>query len=586
MAEKKIRGNLGVLITYLGNLYGRPDNAIKEYISNALDEWIRAREKGEMEGHCEVSYRLEKAKITIDYNSPGMDEKEFEDALNRVGDSIKRESTIRQIGRLGIGIFAFNQVGSTCTFYSKKAKATPTIKVVLTSNSDDYDIDTAIKRESRANPGMTIVITRLHQDPTKPRGPLALGSLQRFFAEQFESDLREGNLKVTINCDGKPYKVEPPEINLPKVGEAFREVRLSTDWQKKFNCQFWFDPSVKSHVSIRHMGVSIIRDLKTYPAYGLEESIYANGFLKGYIDADFLKPLPARTSFEENQDWIQFLVELDKIRPSLEAEIEELRREEEEKRLTEVQKKAIELARDILKGEEFEDLELLEGLGRKPPEPRFPPNGFDFVPSSIRIEPGETGTLPLKAFVPRTVLDNSLVKLTISDAPSVKLKTTSLLLRASEDDKNGVVTVHVSFEGKLNTPVPVILTAKTAKLKAEAHIRVAKPQQRREPITGKEGEGRGINYDEPPSGFEDGPRRHSEFVAGTVRVNVLNPDFIRENKGSDQQKLAYAALMIGKEAIAHSDTSGASDHWLEKLLSYTFQVKIKTAKGLAKGKKD
>ncbi len=582
MAKKKIHGNLGVLLTYLGELYGRPDNAIKEYISNALDEWIKAREK--FEGSCEVSYTLEKERITIDYNSPGMDEKEFDDALNKVGESIKRESNIRQIGKLGIGIFAFNQVGSTCTFYSKKAKGMPTIKVVLMSNSDEYDIKTAIKRESRLNSGMTIVITRLKHDPTKPRGPLAPAQLQRFFAEQFDSDLREGNLKVTINCGGKIYEVEPPKIDFPAVGEAFKETHLSTDWHRKFSCQFWFDSSAKSHVSIRHMGVSIIKDLKTYPAYGLEESIYASGFLKGYIDADFLEPLPARTSFAENQDWIQFLSELDKIRPSLEAEIEELRGEEEEKRLTEVQKRAIELARDILSTAEFEDLEPLKGLGRKLPEPRFPPNGFDFVPSSIRIEPGETGTLPLKAFVPKTVPDNSLVKLIISDPSSVKLKTRSLFLRASGATGDGVVTAHVSFEGKLNTAGTAVLTAIAGKLKTEAHIRVAEPQQTREPITGIEKEGRGINYIEER--FEDGPHRHSEFVSGTVRVNELNPDFTREKKGSEQQQLTYAALMVGKEAIAYNDKSGATDYFLEKLLSYIFQVRAKTSKGLAKRKKD
>ncbi len=397
MTKKKIHGNWGVLLSYIGKLYGTPANAIKEYISNALDEWGEAKKRGEMEGACEVTYSLEKTRITIDYNSPGMDEKEFEDALNKVAESMKPGLTTPQIGQLGIGIFAFNQVGSTCTFYSKKAKGMPTIKVVLMSNSDDYDIDTAIKRESRQNPGMTVVITRLHHDPTKPRGSLVPHVLQRFFAEEFRPYLEQGNLKVTINCGGKPYEVKPIEINLPKVGEAFRESHLPTDWQKKLKCQFWFDSSGKSHVSIRHTGVSIIEDLKTYPSYGLEESIYASGFLKGYIDADFLKPLPARTSFEENQDWVQFLIELDRIRPLLEEEIEELRREEEEKRLTEVQKRAIELARDILNTEEFKDLDLLKGLGRKPSEPRLPPNGFDFVPSSIRIEPGKTGTLPLKA---------------------------------------------------------------------------------------------------------------------------------------------------------------------------------------------
>jgi hypothetical protein len=491
VARKKIHGNLGVLLTYLGRLYGTPANAIKEYISNALDEWRKARETGKMEGACEVSYSLEKTRITIDYNSPGMGEKEFEAALNRVADSIKRELTIPQIGELGIGIFAFNQVGNTCTFYSKKAKGMPTIKVVLMSNSDEYEIETATKKESRLNPGMTMIITRLHQDPTKPRGSLAPGLLQRFFADKFDPYLREKNLKVAINCAGKICEVEPLEINLPRVGEAFKEVHLSTDWQRKFYCQFWFDPSGKSHVSIRHTGVTIIEDLKTYPAYGLEESIYASGFLKGYIDADFLKPLPARTSFEENQDWVQFLAELDKIRPSLEAEIDELRREEEEKRLTEVQKKAIEIAREILDQDQFKDLELLAGL-RKPRSPV--------------MHPGET-------------------------------------------HKKGEMTGERS-----------------------------KREGERERLGGLR-----IAYQEIP--FEDGSSRHSRFLSGIVQVNTLNQDYTREIKGPEQQKLAYATLMIGKEAIAYNDKSKATDYFLEKLLSYMFQAQLKTRKSELKLRK-
>ena len=481
MAKKKIRGNLGILLTYLGRLYGTPANAIKEYVSNGLDEWIKARDKGKIEGPCEVSYQLEKTKIVIDYNSPGMDEKEFQEALNRVADSIKRELTIPQIGELGIGIFAFNQVGNTCTFYSKKIKGAPTIKVILTSNSDEYEIETAKKMESRINPGMTIVITRLHHDPTKPRGSLSPQVLQQFFAEKFDSYLRKGNLKISLNCNDKTYQVQPSEISLPLVGQAFSEVHLSTDWQRKFFCQFWYDSSGKSHVSIRHTGVSIIEDLSDYPAYGLEESIYASGFLKGYIDADFLKPMPARTSFEENKDWIQFLVELDKIRPSLEAEIEELRRAEEEKRLTEVQKKAIQIAREILEQEQFKDLELPGGLKR----------------------------------------------------------TRSPVIHKGESRPRGKNTGERSKE----------------------------PGDSIHPSSFR------ISYKEEP--FEDGPSRHSEFVSGTVRVNELNSDFIREKKGAEQAKLTYAALMIGKEAIVYNDESRASDRFLEKLLSYLFQLKVK-----------
>jgi len=482
MAKKKIRGNMANLLTYIGSLYRNPADAIKEYISNALDEWRKARDKGEMEGPCEVTYFLEKGKITIDYNAPGMDEKEFEAALDKVADSVKPGLTIPQIGELGIGIFAFNQVGNSCTFYSKKAKGMSTIKVVLRKQSDEAEMETATKRESRKEPGMTIVIAGLQHDPARLRGPLGAERLQRIFAEKFDPYLREGNLKITINCNGKTYEVKPLEISLPQCCEAFRERHLSNDWQKVFKCQFWFDASGKGKVSIRHTGIPVIEDLKSVQAYGLEESVYANGYLKGYIDADFLKPLPARTGFEENQDWIQFLVELDNIRPSIEKEVEDLRIGEEEKKLTEVQKKAIELAHEILDQEQFKGLELLGGLKR----PRGP-----------IIHPG------------------------IGSHPGTKTGGRSE----------------------------------------------------------KEGEERGgwrIAYEE--THFEDEPSLHSRFLGGKVQVNDLHPDYKREMKGTDEAKLAYATLMIGKETIAYQDKTKGTDDLLEKFLSFLFQVRAKTGK--------
>lgn len=478
MAKKKIRGNMANLLTYIGSLYRNPADAIKEYISNALDEWRKARE--EMEGPCEVTYSLEKGKITIDYNSPGMDKKEFETALDKVADSVKPGLTVLQIGQLGIGVFAFNQVGNSCTFYSKKAKGMPTIKVVLRKQSDDAEIETATKRESREEAGMTIVIAGLQHDPTRLRGPLGAERLQRVFAEKFDPYLREGNLRITINCNRKSYEVEPLEIGLPQCCEAFREVHLSSDWQKVFKCQFWFDASGKSKVSIRHTGVPVVEDLKFIQAYGLEESVYAGGYLKGYFDADFLKPLPARTGFEENQDWIQFLAELDKICPSLEEEVEELRIGEEEKKLTEIQKKAIELACEILEQDQFKGLELLGGLKRQ----RAP-------------------------------------------------------------------TIHHG----VTHPTGVLTGTRST-------------------TAGTYSGGMRIAFAETP--FEDGPSKHSRFLSGIVQVNKLNPDYKREMAGSEETKLSYATLMIGKETIAYNDKSKASDDFLERILSFMFQVKRKT----------
>lgn len=571
MRKVPIKLHTANALRWLGSLYRNPADAIKEHVSNAIDEHLKAKGIGKELPICGVTFTLEKDKVIIDYPY-GMSKEEFEDALKRVADSVKKSLDFRQIGQLGIGMFSFLQIGKRCIFFSKKDKGYETIKVTLREGSDEAEFETALRKESLSSPGIKIIISGLLFDPTKPRGPLSPEKLQKLFAEKFNPYLKDKSLEIIIYSKGNSYIIKPLKIDLPRIGESYKNWPLTRDRSKTFSLELYFDPSGKGIVKIRHMGVAIVDDIKTLSAYGLEESIYANGDVKGFIiDVDFLKPLPARTGFEENEDWINLLDELDKLRPSIEAEVEIFKQEEAKKKLTEIQRKAIELAREILNTEEFKDLELLEGLGRKPPEPRLPPNGFDFVPSSIRVEPGKTGVLQLKAFVPKVVPDNSMVQLSINDS-SVELKTYSLLLKASEADKDGVVTAHVSFVGKLKTMIPAILTAIAGSLKAKAHIRVAESGPTREPKSpGEKGEGPRINYQEIP--FEEGPLKHSRYVSRIIQINTLNSDYKQETTGSQDAILAYTVLMIGKETIAYNDKTGATDEYLEKILSFYFRLK-------------
>jgi len=573
MKKVPIKLHTANALKWLGSLYRNPADAIKEHVSNAIDEHLKAKASGKALQVCKVIFTMEKDRVIIEYPY-GMSKKEFESALQRVADSAKKSIDIKQIGQLGIGIFSFLQFGRKCTFLSKEDGADETIKVTLREGSDDAEFETALKRERLLERGIKISISELIFDPTKTRGPLSPERLQKLFAERFDTYLKDGSLEIIIRSKGVSYTVKPLKIELPKIGEDYKNWPFKRDGTKKFSLELYFDPSRKGTVSMRHMGVAIVDDIKTLFAYGLEESIYTSGYVKGFIDADFLKPLPARTGFEENEDWISLLDELDQLRSSIEAEVEYHKQEEAEKKLTEIQKKAIELAREILNTEQFKDLELLEGLGRKPPEPILPPKGFDFIPSSIRIEPGEDGSLPLKASIPKVVPDNSLVRLSINDPSSVELKTNSLFLKASEADKNSVVTAYVQFAAKLKTTVPVILTAISGNLKAEAHIRVAELEQKREPkAPGVQKEGPRITYEEWP--FEEGPSKHSRYLSRKIQINELNRNYIREVKmaKSEQSPLAYAALMIGKETIAYNDKTGAVDEYLEKLLSFHFELK-------------
>ena len=125
-----------------------------------------------------------------------MTRREFETALQRVADSAKRAGGAPAVGRLGIGIFSFQQIGRTCTFYSRKTAAAETIAVVLKEGRDEAQVEAARARDRLEAPGLRIVISDLKFDPPRARGPLAPDILRRSLAEKFESYLREGWLEI------------------------------------------------------------------------------------------------------------------------------------------------------------------------------------------------------------------------------------------------------------------------------------------------------------------------------------------------------------------------------------------------------
>jgi hypothetical protein len=483
-----IKINVANALQRLGKLYRNPADAINEHISNAIDEHHEAQKAGVARDSCHVVFTLEKKKVTIEYPY-GMDGREFEDALQRVADSAKPMSDVSQIGQLGIGIFSFQQIGRKCTFFSKKAVDSETIRVTLREGKAEAEFDTALKREALDDPGIRIEISELRFDPTRSRGPLAPERLSNALAEKFGGYLKKawlradkGWLTVDIKSGTRTYHVEPLKIDLPRVGKDLTNLHLAAEPKKKVVLDLYFDPSGKSTVAIRHMGVVIVEDLKQVSIYGLEGGAYAEGFVKGFIDADFLQPLPARTGFEENREWDLFLELLDRHHAGIEAEVEELKEKERERSLSEIQRRAIELARNIFDLEEFKDLELLGG--------------------SVR---------------------------------------TGQPLRREGSKPTGERTGERSEE----------------------------PGQR------KETSGLRINYVEVL--FEDGSSRHSRYLPGVVQANTLNPDYLQEMAGPGEAKLAYSALIIGKETPAYNDKTERSDDYLEKLLSFYFKLKARIA---------
>ena len=486
MAQRiPIQVHVANALQWLGTLYRNPADALKEHVSNAIDEHLKAKLEGTAHERCDVTFTLDRRQVTIDYPY-GMSRVELEVALQRVANSAKRVGGAPTIGRLGIGIFSFQQVGRRCTFFTRKTALSDTLRVVLKEGSDEASVETALARERLARPGLRVVISELKFDPTRSRGPLAPDSLRRYLAEKFEAYLREGWLTIEIRTGVGRFPVTPSRIRLPRLLVDFRELPLPRAMEKKVRLDLYFDPSGRGRVAIRHQGVTVVDDLAALTAYGLEEGAWALGYVRGFLDADFLVPLPARSGFEENDDWIALLDLLDRFLPTLEAELDSHLAAYRERQATEIGERALRLARDILDLDEFRDLALPGGLARR----------------------GRPAAAP----------------------PGATARTRRKRPAADPPDGPG------------------------AELSPRGHR---------------------IRYEEVP--FEPGSTAHSRFVSGVVQANTLHPDFQQAARSGDA-RLAYAALMIGKESIAFNDRTGAAGDFLEKLLDFYFKLHARRPK--------
>lgn len=485
MAQRiPIRLHVANALQWLGTLYRSPADALKEHVSNAIDEHLKAQLAGAAEPRCRVRFTLDRRHVAVEYPY-GMSKAEFESALQRVADSAKKAGGARAIGRLGIGIFSFQQIGRRCTFFSRKTPAGETLRVVLKEGDDEAVVESALARDRLARPGLRAVISELKFDPTRPRGPLAPDTLRRFLAGKFETYLREGWLAITISSGVGEFDVAPPRIALPRLLADLRALPVGEAGKLRAGVDIHFDPSGKGRVAIRHTGVTIVDSLAAREAYGLEESAWAGGWARGAIDADFLTPLPSRTAFEENERWIALLDALDRYRPTLEAEIEAHLAGLRARQASEIGERALRIARDILDLDEFRDLALPGGLAK-------------------RRRPGEAPGAPAEA-----------------------------------------------RQGKAGRP----------------RGPSAQPGTRRSPS------GTRIRYEEVP--FEQSSALHSRFVEGIVQANTLHADYLAAARSGDS-RLAYAALVIGKETIAFNDRSGAAGDYLEKMLDFYFKLQHRT----------
>ena len=267
-----------------------------------------------------MTFTLDRRHVTIEYPY-GMSRAELESALRRVADSAKRAGSARTIGRLGIGIFSFQQDPDAAAPSSPgRRPLRKRLGVILKEGADEAWAETAIARESLAEPGLRVVISELKFDPTRSRGPLAPDTLRRYLAEKFEAYLREGWLAIEIRTGVGRFAVTPSRIRLPRLLADIADLAVPGETDRTVKLEINLDPSGRGRVAIRHHGVTVIEDLSSLAAYGLEEKVPGHRDLCAACSTlTSLTPLPARSgvSGRGRQLGVPLLDLLDRYLPTL-----------------------------------------------------------------------------------------------------------------------------------------------------------------------------------------------------------------------------------------------------------------------------
>ena len=67
MKKVPIKIHTANALRWLGSLYRNPSDAIKEHVSNAIDEHLKANNLGKAVSVCRVTFTLEKDRVIIEY---------------------------------------------------------------------------------------------------------------------------------------------------------------------------------------------------------------------------------------------------------------------------------------------------------------------------------------------------------------------------------------------------------------------------------------------------------------------------------------------------------------------------------------
>jgi hypothetical protein len=554
-------------ILYLQQSQTDPQKAVAELVENSID--ARARKvtitRERKGGHICLSILDDGEGVPADAKG----DPDMERVATRIGDSIKRklseEGREGVQGQFGIGLLGFAAVGEEFSLRSRR-EGSKTREIRLRAFDTDYEPTES--PEQLPGRGTQAVIRGVRRDV---QNRLTAEKLQRYLSEELRDRVRQSGVRIVIEDRVGAHKtlsVTPREFSGRSLATGQKEIstaagRLKLDLYAAFPKE-----GERALVSLARNGTRLLADIQECEE--LRHSPWDGNALEGVIDLGGLNPSPAtRRGFLPDKAYETLIDELKKLEPSIQFEVDELRKRFEEnvgKEVLEKLKQAFSEAMEELS----DDYTWFEksGSGVRTSDPRQPgPRGkpkaivlsvgpleeVRVAPKIAVIGPEETRLLSAKCFDPDGALIPSGVSLSWwTSSTLISMKPSGPVARVESSSREGEALVRVTARLK---GVERVAEAKVVITRARNQFGFPPPDLVAQPL--------------------ESWRSKYSAERGVLEVNSGHRDYDRAKKAGSKSEIRYLSKLYAKELVLLNMSRAPASQLLESMIELTSLIEMK-----------
>jgi len=306
------------IIKLLGNVYSDPRDAFTEFIVNSIDANANI-----------IKIVIKKGKINkiiIQDNGIGMNNLEMERVVKNIGNSIKLnpDELIKRnidaqkvIGHMGIGILGFQSFCNKVVFISKIENDNNVWTMTLEINKDNVIIDKAsleFINFINFNHGTTVILEYIS---TETMRLFNINFLNQYIQKNLSALLRtRKDIKIILEDNKNIINIEP----LMYSGIPFSKNFIYTKNNYLININIYIQPTgTFERISIITKGKEVVKEIIKLPEF--QRSPWVDGFIHGFIEADFLNITPTRDNYIRDDKFYEFVEAVKSLEKNLLDEI-------------------------------------------------------------------------------------------------------------------------------------------------------------------------------------------------------------------------------------------------------------------------